>query len=188
VGLAGEDHRRRPSSGGEDGRRWPRRQGWPGRRAPRRRGPRRWGWPRRRWRQAWGGERGGGDASSKRRRTGKNTKGLSADLVISITSLPNARDLALGKDFFKFKNILCRVPINKHSTKNVFSVFKKPLPSAPHLTLGRASFAKCFPWTLGKVYFYFFYFSCQTFCGMLLHYVDLHVPFWHNYKSVFYNY
>jgi hypothetical protein len=55
-------------------------------------------------------------------------------------------------------------------------------------TLGRASFAECPRWTLGKVYFYFFYFANQTFCGMFLHYVDLHVPFWDNYKSVFYNY
>jgi hypothetical protein len=36
--------------------------------------------------------------------------------------------------------------------------------------------------------FLFFYFANQTFYGMLLHYVDLHVPFCHNYKSVFYNY
>jgi hypothetical protein len=34
----------------------------------------------------------------------------------------------------------------------------------------------------------FFSFSNQTFSGMLLHYVDLHDPFWHNYKSVCYNY
>jgi hypothetical protein len=35
-------------------------------------------------------------------------------------------------------------------------------------------------------YFYFFYFPNQTFCGLFLHYVDLHVLFWHNYKSVCY--
>jgi hypothetical protein len=33
---------------------------------------------------------------------------------------------------------------------------------------------------LGKVHFYFFNFGNQTFCGMFLHYVDLHVPFWDN--------
>jgi hypothetical protein len=34
---------------------------------------------------------------------------------------------------------------------------------------------------LGKVHFYFFFnFGNQTFCGMFLHYVDLHVPFWDN--------
>jgi hypothetical protein len=49
------------------------------------------------------------------------------------------------------------------------------LPSAKYLALGKA-------------YFYFFNFGNQTFCGMFLHYVDLHVPFWHNYKSVSYNY
>jgi hypothetical protein len=59
-------------------------------------------------------------------------------------------------------------------------------------TRQRSFFAKCFTsdtrhhsWTLGKVYFYF---PNQTFCCTFLHYVDLHVPFWHNYKSGFYNY
>jgi hypothetical protein len=36
--------------------------------------------------------------------------------------------------------------------------------------------------------FLFFSFSNQTFCGLFLHYIDLHVPFWHNYKSVCYTY
>jgi hypothetical protein len=36
--------------------------------------------------------------------------------------------------------------------------------------------------------FLFFPFPNKTFCGMFLHYVDLNVPFWHNYKSVCYNY
>ena len=49
-------------------------------------------------------------------------------------------------------------------------------------------FAECPMQTLGKAYFYFFYFGHQTFCGVFLHYVDLQVPFWYNYKSVFYNY
>jgi hypothetical protein len=34
----------------------------------------------------------------------------------------------------------------------------------------------------------FLFFLNQTFCGMFIHYIDLHVPFWHNYKSIFYNY
>jgi hypothetical protein len=48
-------------------------------------------------------------------------------------------------------------------------------------------------WSLPSVFcghsakhiFIFFYFGHQTFCGMFLHYVDLHVPFWDNYNSVF---
>jgi hypothetical protein len=47
---------------------------------------------------------------------------------------------------------------------------------------------ECHSSTLNKVDFYFFYFANQTFYGMFLHYVDLHVLFWDNYKSVFYNY
>jgi hypothetical protein len=34
--------------------------------------------------------------------------------------------------------------------------------------------------------FLFFYFVYQTFCGMFLHYVDLHVSFVDNYNRVFY--
>jgi hypothetical protein len=43
-------------------------------------------------------------------------------------------------------------------------------------------------WTLGKVYFIFLSCVNQTFCGMFLYYVDLNIPFWHNYQSVCYNY
>jgi hypothetical protein len=35
---------------------------------------------------------------------------------------------------------------------------------------------------------FIFYIANQTFYVMFLHYVDLQVPFWDNYKSVFYNY
>jgi hypothetical protein len=59
------------------------------------------------------------------------------------------------------------------------------LPSVFYQALGKEDFAECrvlpfdtrqsTPWTLDKVYFYFFYFANQTFCGMFLHYVDLHV-------------
>ena len=41
---------------------------------------------------------------------------------------------------------------------------------------------------LSKVYFHSFPFFHQTFCGVFLHYVDLHVTFWHNYQSVCYSY
>jgi hypothetical protein len=34
-------------------------------------------------------------------------------------------------------------------------------------------------------HFLIFYFVHQTFCGIFLHYVDLHVLFWDNYNSVF---
>jgi hypothetical protein len=39
--------------------------------------------------------------------------------------------------------------------------------------------------TLGKVYFYFLDFVSQIFCGMFLHYVDLHASFVDNYNRVF---
>jgi hypothetical protein len=55
------------------------------------------------------------------------------------------------------------------------------LPSVLRLTFGTACFVESHFWTLGKVFF--FLFPTKLFC-MFLHYVDLHVPFWHNYKSV----
>jgi hypothetical protein len=59
---------------------------------------------------------------------------------------------------------------------------RQPLPSAKYLALGKDLFTE---WTLGKAYVYFLNFGNQTFCGMFLHYVDLHVPFWDNYNRVF---
>jgi hypothetical protein len=59
------------------------------------------------------------------------------------------------------------------------------LPSVNRLTLGKKCFAECHSWTLGKLFFFLFSFPNQTFCAMFLHYVDLHVPFWHNYKKCF---
>jgi hypothetical protein len=87
-------------------------------------------------------------------------RAISRRLKLTAVSFAESRILALGKE--------------------------SSLPSAPSMTLGKASFVECPSWTLGKVYI--FYFANQTFCGMFLHYVDLHVPFWDNYKSVFYNY
>jgi hypothetical protein len=77
--------------------------------------------------------------------------------VICTSALPSARDLALVKDFFL--------------------ILKYALLSARSGTLGKGYFAECHFWTLGKVHFYFFYFPNQNFCGVFLHYIDLHVPF-----------
>jgi hypothetical protein len=51
---------------------------------------------------------------------------------------------------------------------------KASLPSVPRLTLGRASFAECLPWTLHKVYFYFIIFPTKLFvvcCYTMLTYM-----------------
>jgi hypothetical protein len=60
------------------------------------------------------------------------------------------------------------------------------LPCVLRLALDKVCFVEYHSGTLGKVYFYFFSITNQTFTGMFLYYVDLHVPFWHNYKSVCY--
>jgi hypothetical protein len=61
----------------------------------------------------------------------------------------------------------------------------RSLPGVNQLTLDKDLFTECFFGALGKVYFYFLNFGNQTFCGMFLHYVDLHVLFWDNYNNVF---
>jgi hypothetical protein len=97
-------------------------------------------------------------------------------------ALPSARLRALGKEFLKNLKIYfaeCRLTGTRQNLNLLF------LPSARQLALGKDSFAECLFWTLSKVCFLFFSFLNQTFCGMFLHYVDLHVPFWDNYNSVF---
>jgi hypothetical protein len=93
------------------------------------------------------------------------------------------------------------VPAIWHSAKIFFLILKYALPSALDAALGKGAFAECQPGdtrqrfcpyalpsvtllTLGKVYFHFFNFVSQTFCGMFLHYVDLHVSFVDNYNIV----
>jgi hypothetical protein len=63
------------------------------------------------------------------------------------------------------KKPLCRVLRNRHSAK----------PSLPSVM----------PRHSAKYIFIFFIFVSQTFCGMFLHYVDLHVSFVDNYNIVY---
>jgi hypothetical protein len=125
------------------------------------------------------------------------------------TSLPSARDLALGKEFFYYlkiifaerprsgtrqrvfyflKNQLYRVSIGRHSAK-IFLFFKKFFAECSSNTLGKVtSLPSIFIWHSAKHIFIFFSFSYQTFSNVFLHYIYLHVQFWHNYQSVCYNY
>jgi hypothetical protein len=107
--------------------------------------------------------------------------------LLCTRALPSARDLALGKDFFLF--LKYALPSARLWTlgKVVFAechlgdtrqrLFYNSLPSVTQVSLGKDSFAECHLWTLGKAYFYLFYFPNQNFCGVFLHYIDLHVPF-----------
>jgi hypothetical protein len=85
------------------------------------------------------------------------------------------------------------LPSVKHSSK--VALGKAPSAAVIKLTvvslcrgptLGKdASLPSAKYWTLDKAYFYFLDFVHQTFCGMFLHYVDLHVSFVDNYNRVF---
>jgi hypothetical protein len=66
----------------------------------------------------------------------------------------------------------------------VFAEGRKPalgkvfsLPSVKYLALGKKSLCRVSSVDTRQSIFLFFYFGHQTFCGMFLHYVDLHVPF-----------
>jgi hypothetical protein len=52
-------------------------------------------------------------------------------------------------------------------------------------TRQRGSLPSAFCGHSAKHIFIFFLFWPPNFCGMFLHYVDLHVPFWDNYNIVF---
>jgi hypothetical protein len=101
--------------------------------------------------------------------------------------LPSARDLALGKDFFLILKYVLPSARSLALGKGGFAecqltgtrqrVFLCSLPSVNRLTLGKAIFTECHNLTLGKIHLNFLNFVSQTFCGMFLHYVDLHVPF-----------
>jgi hypothetical protein len=97
---------------------------------------------------------------------------------LSLLSLSSARDLALGKGFFVLKFTL--------SSVLDLALDKEYLPSAPWQTLDKLSLHGVSFLDLGKVCF--FHFFHQTFCGVFPYYIDLHVPFWHNYQNVCYNY
>jgi hypothetical protein len=65
------------------------------------------------------------------------------------------------------KQLLCRLSGCKHSAKPYFT--------------------ECLSWHSEKYIFIFFFFPPNFLC-VFLHYVDLHVRFWYNYKRVCYNY
>jgi hypothetical protein len=95
-------------------------------------------------------------------------------VLLSVTTMfTKSRTLSTGKH--SARN-LCQVPnIRRTATLGKRAVSRR-------LKLMVVIFAESQVLALGKEA------SVPFFCGILLHYVDLHVPFYHNYKSVFYNY
>ena len=93
--------------------------------------------------------------------------------AVYFSSLPSARDLALGKDFFKslkYSLSSARSPtLGKVSfaecplggTRQIY--FYNSLPSVNQLALSKSCFAECHFLTLGKVHFYFFILPTKIF-------------------------
>jgi hypothetical protein len=119
--------------------------------------------------------------------------------------LPSADGFAERRTRIEKHSTKTALPSGKHSAK--MALAKEPLvavyrwrPSAfaegRKSALGKADYLPSVKYlALGKEGLYrvssmdtrqsIFYFGHQTFCGMFLHYIDLHVPFWDNYNSVF---
>ena len=85
-----------------------------------------------------------GEAVALVRSGGGIRKEMARAQILSLSSLTSARDLAHDKDFFNLKIHFaecpgsdtrqrrhCRVPTNKHSTKNGFRVLKKIFAECP---------------------------------------------------------
>jgi hypothetical protein len=100
-------------------------------------------------------------------------------------SLPSAKHLAKGGSRQRAVSRRLKLTAVTFTERKVLALGKESsLPSAPRLTLGEQALPRPSLDTRHSI-FLFFYFAHQTFCGMFLHYVNLHVPFWDNYKSVF---
>jgi hypothetical protein len=110
--------------------------------------------------------RAAGVAASRRSERRERRRKKNARAVYFLT-LPSARDLALGKDFFKILKYSLPSARSRALGKVVFAVcprcdttrqrfFNYSLPSANQLALGKACFAECHLWTLGKLHFHFF--------------------------------
>jgi hypothetical protein len=63
-----------------------------------------------------------------------------------------------------------------------------PMPSVHLWALGKLKLWRVSFSNTRQSIFLFFYFFHQNFSTMSVHYIDLHVSFWHNYQSVCYNY
>jgi hypothetical protein len=98
-----------------------------------------------------------------------------------------------------YVRVLCRVPVIWHSTK-IFFIFKIRFAEcqigdtrqrlialrcrvSPNRHSAKHTLPSVNQLTLGKLHLYFF--VHQTFYGLFLRYVDLHVPFGDNYNCVF---
>jgi hypothetical protein len=128
-------------------------------------------------------------------------------LFIGHSAKPSLPSAALGKVLRSVNSLFteCRtLGTSKHSAKTALPSVKHSAnmalgkgPLAPSTTDGRQSLPSVKYLALGKeslcrvsyvdTWQSIFFFCHQTFCGMFLHYVDLHVPFWVNYNSVFYS-
>jgi hypothetical protein len=109
---------------------------------------------------------------------------LGNELVYRVQDTRHKR--TLGKDMFVECQTLGKGGARQRAVSGRHKADdRQHLPSAKYLVLGKELFTECLLWTLGKTYFYFLDFVFQTFCGMFLHYVDLHVSFVDNYNRVF---
>jgi hypothetical protein len=97
------------------------------------------------------------------------------------SSNSGARQRTVSSRLYSWRSLSLPSAESWHSTKKFLGLMSTGWHSTEH-AMSSAVFGH------SAKYIFTFSFPNQTFCGKFLHYVDLHVPFSHNYKSVFYNY
>jgi hypothetical protein len=127
----------------------------------------------------------------------RQSPALGKDLVYRVQD--TRYRITLGKDSFAECRTLGKDGVRQRAVSGRLKMTAVNLCRGPKVgTRQRGFFAECQSadtrqrtlyrvlfLAIDKVYFYFLNFGNQTFCGMFLHYVDLNVPFWDNYNSVF---
>jgi hypothetical protein len=151
---------------------------------------------RRAQRRRGGGHKGGAAARAEKkgRERVREEKGERRTVGSYFPSLPSASDLALGKDFFKIikyslpsarsaalgKDFFAECPPLRHSAKIPYYLFAECLTASTR----QSYLCRVSSLDTRQSIFLFFDFVSQTFGGMFLHYVDLHVSFVDNYNIV----
>jgi hypothetical protein len=147
-------------------------------------------------RRRGGGHKGGAAARAEKkgRERVREEKGERRTVGSYFPSLPSASDLALGKDFFKIikyslpsarsaalgKDFFAECPPLRHSAKIPYYLFAECLTASTR----QSYLCRVSSLDTRQSIFLFFDFVSQTFGGMFLHYVDLHVSFVDNYNIV----
>jgi hypothetical protein len=113
----------------------------------------------------------------------RQSSALGKELVYRVQDTRHSE--ALGKECFAERQTLGKDDSRQRDVSGSLQLTAVSLYRGPKAgTRQRGSLPSVFCGHSAK-HIFIFYFVYQTFYGMFLHYVDLHVPFWDNYNSIF---